>query len=143
MAILTERDRTAVTEELGKLAGPVTLVVFGQQLGPGSEYSVETERLVREVAECSDKVSVEIYNLHIDREKAAGYGIDRAPAIVVEGARDYGIRFFGIPAGYEFTNLIDGMQVAASGEPKLSPETLERLRGLTERVHIQVFTTPT
>ena len=143
MAILTERDRTAVTEELGKLAGPVTLVVFGQQLGPGSEYSVETERLVREVAECSDRVSVEIYNLHIDREKAAGYGIDRAPAIVVEGARDYGIRFFGIPAGYEFTNLIDGMQVAASGEPKLSPETLERLRGLTERVHIQVFTTPT
>ena len=143
MAILTERDRTAVTEELGKLAGPVKLVVFGQQLGPGSEYSVETERLVREVAECSDKVSVEIYNLHIDREKAAGYGIDRAPAIVVEGARDYGIRFFGIPAGYEFTNLIDGMQVAASGEPKLSPETLERLRGLTERVHIQVFTTPT
>jgi len=143
MAILTERDRTAVTEELGKLAGPVTLVVFGQQLGPGSEYSAETERLVREVAECSDKVSVEIYNLHIDREKAAGYGIDRAPAIVVEGARDYGIRFFGIPAGYEFTNLIDGMQVAASGEPKLSPETLERLRGLTERVHIQVFTTPT
>ncbi len=143
MAILTERDRTAVTEELGKLAGPVTLVVFGQQLGPGSEYSVEAERLVREVAECSDKVSLEIYNLHIDREKAAGYGIDRAPAIVVEGARDYGIRFFGIPAGYEFTNLIDGMQVAASGEPKLSPETLERLRGLTERVHIQVFTTPT
>jgi alkyl hydroperoxide reductase subunit AhpF len=108
MAILTERDRTAVTEELGKLPGPVKLVVFGQQLGPGSEYSVETERLVREVAECSDKVSVEIYNLHIDREKAAGYGIDRTPAIVVEGARDYGIRFFGIPAGYEFTNLIDG-----------------------------------
>ena len=143
MAILTDRDRAAVTEELGTLAGPVKLVVFGQQLGPGAEYSVETERLVREVAACSDKVAVELYNLHIDRDKAAGYGIDRTPAIVVEGARDYGIRFFGIPAGYEFTNLIDGMQVAASGEPKLSPETLERLAGLTDRIHIQVFTTPT
>ena len=142
MAILTERDRTAVKAELAKRAGPVKLVVFTTQLG-ASEYCVETERLVREVAACSDQVTVEILNLHIDRARAEAYGVDRVPAIVVEGARDYGIRFFGIPAGYEFTNLIDGMQVAASGEPKLSPETLERLRGLTTPIHIQVFTTPT
>jgi alkyl hydroperoxide reductase subunit AhpF len=143
MGILTDRDRAAVTEELSRLAGPVKLVVFGMQLGPGAEYAVETERLIREVAECSDQVTVEIYNLHIDREKAAGYGIDRVPAVVVEGARDYGVRFFGVPGGYEFSNLIDAMQVAASGEPGLSSDTLERLRGLTSPVHLQVFTTPT
>lgn len=141
MAILTERDRAGVRDELAKLTGPVKLVVFSQELG--SEYCVETERLVREVAECSDKVAVEIYNLHIDREKAAAYEVDRVPAVIVEGARDYGIRFFGIPMGYEFTNLIDGMLVAASGQPRLAPETLERVRGLTKPVHIQVFTTPT
>jgi alkyl hydroperoxide reductase subunit AhpF len=143
MAILNDRDRAVVTDELKKLVGPVKLVVFSQQLGPEAEYSLENERLVREVAECSDKVTVEVYNLHIDREKAAQYGVDRVPAIVVEGARDYGIRFLGVPAGYEFTNLIDGMQTAASGEPRLSPETLERLRGLTEPIQIQVFATPT
>jgi len=141
MAILTEKDRAGVRDELAKLTGLVKLVVFSQELG--SEYCVETERLVREVAECSDKVAVEIYNLHIDREKAAAYGVDRVPAVIVEGARDYGIRFFGIPMGYEFTNLIDGMLVAASGQPRLAPETLERVRGLTKPVHIQVFTTPT
>ena len=108
MAILTDRDRTAVQTELAKLAGPVKLIVFSTQLG-ASEYCVETERLVREVAECSDQVAVEILNLHIDRERAEAYGVDRVPAIVVEGARDYGIRFFGIPMGYEFTNLIDSM----------------------------------
>jgi alkyl hydroperoxide reductase subunit AhpF len=143
MAILNDRDRVVVTDELKKLVGPVKLVVFGQQLGPESEYSLENEQLVREVAGCSDKVTVEVYNLHIDREKASQYGIDRAPAIVVEGARDYGIRFLGVPAGYEFTNLIDGMQTAASGEPRLSLETLELVRGLTEPIEIQVFATPT
>ncbi len=141
MAILTEQDRAGVRDELAKLSGPVKLVVFSQELG--SEYCVETERLVREVAECSDRVAVEVYNLHIDREKAAAYGVDRVPAVIVEGARDYGIRFFGIPMGYEFTNLIDGMLVASSGETRLSPETLERLKGVTKPVHIQVFTTPT
>ncbi|MBI3456916.1 MAG: thioredoxin family protein [Candidatus Rokubacteria bacterium] len=141
MAILTDKDRAGVTEELRKLAGPVKLVVFSQTLG--SEYCLETERLIQEVAECSDQVAVEIYNLYADREQAAAYGVDRVPAVVVEGAKDYGIRFFGIPMGYEFTNLIDGMLVAASGEPRLSPETLERLRSLAQPVHIQVFTTPT
>lgn len=141
MGILTDRDRTAVTDELAKLAGPVKLVVFSSQLG--SESCVETERLMREVAECSDRVSVEVLNLHIDRDRAATYGVERVPAIVVEGTRDYGIRFFGLPGGYEFSNLIDAMLVASSGAPQLSPETLERLRGLTTPLHIQVFATPT
>jgi alkyl hydroperoxide reductase subunit AhpF len=142
MAILTERDRTAVRGELAKLAGPVKLVAFTSQLG-AAEYSLETERLIREVAECSDQVTVEILNLHIDRDRAEAYGVDRDPAIVVEGARDYGIRFFGVPMGYEFTNLIDAMVTASSGTPGLAAETLERLATLKERVHIQVFTTPT
>jgi alkyl hydroperoxide reductase subunit AhpF len=142
MAILTERDRTAVKTELAKLAGPVKLVVFTTQLG-ASEYSLETERLVREVAECSDQVTVEILNLHIDRARAEAYGVDRVPAIVVEGSQDYGIRFFGIPMGYEFTNLIDSMLAASSGTPSLRADTIERLATLREHVHIQVFATPT
>src|SRR5262249_51567764 len=129
MPILTDRDREAVRTELAKLTGPVKLVVFSTSLG-ASEYCAETERLVKEVAECSDQVTVEILNLHIDRDRAATYGVDRVPAIVVEGARDYGIRFFGIPMGYEFTNLIDSMILASSGTPSLGAETLERLAGL-------------
>jgi hypothetical protein len=35
------------------------------------------------------------------------------------------------------------MIVASSGTPSLGAETLERLAGLKERVHIQVFATPT
>jgi alkyl hydroperoxide reductase subunit AhpF len=142
MAILTERDRTAVKGELAKLGGPVKLVVFTATFG-ATETTVETERLVREVAECSDQVAVEVLNLHIDRARAEAYGIDRVPAIVVEGVRDYGIRFFGIPMGYEFTNLIDSMIAASSGTPALGVETLERLADLKEPVHIRVFATPT
>jgi alkyl hydroperoxide reductase subunit AhpF len=105
---------------------------------------------MREVAACSDQIALEIYNLHLDREKAAAYGVERVPTTIVEGARDYGIRFVGIPTGYEFSNLIDGLLVAASGllvaasgDPQLSPTTLERVKELTAPVHLQVFATPT
>lgn len=139
--ILSDRDRAAVQKEFEKLANPVKLTVFSQELG--SESCQQTEWLVKEVVECSDKVSVEILNLVLDRERAEAYGVDRVPAVVVEGERDYGIRFFGLPSGYEFTNFIDAVIVASTGQPSLAPETQTALAGLANPVHIQVFTTPT
>jgi hypothetical protein len=56
---------------------------------------------VREVAALDDRLSAEVLNLAIDRDRAEAYGVTRVPAIVVEGARDYGLRFFGIPSGYD------------------------------------------
>ena len=141
MSILSDRDREAVKKEFEKLADPVKVTVFSQELG--SETCRDTERLVREVVELTDKATVEILNLVLDRDKADAYGVDRVPAVVVEGAKDYGIRFFGLPAGYEFTNLIDAMVVASTGKSALSQETQTALAGLTSPVHIKVFTTPT
>jgi len=69
--------------------------------------------------------------------------VDQVPAIAVEGARAYGIRFYGIPSGYEFSNLIDSIIVASTGEPALSEETKASLQALAEDVDIKVFSTPT
>jgi alkyl hydroperoxide reductase subunit AhpF len=142
MPILSASDQAAVRKEFQRLGGPVKLTVFSQELVAG-DLCRENEQLVREVAALSDKISVEVLNLAIDRERAQAYGIDDVPAIAVEGARDYGIRFFGIPSGYEFTNLIDAIVVASTGEPALAPETQAALAGLTTPVHIKVFATPT
>jgi alkyl hydroperoxide reductase subunit AhpF len=142
MSILSERDRAAVSKELERLAGPVKLVVFSQELMAG-DLCRQNEQLVREVASLTDKASVEVLNLAIDRERAQAYGVDQVPAIVVEGARDYGIRFYGIPSGYEFANLIDAMLVASTGEPALADTTKSALAGLAGDVDIKVFSTPT
>jgi alkyl hydroperoxide reductase subunit AhpF len=141
MAFLSDRDSQAVQQELAKLAGPVRLIVFSQELG--AETCAQTEQLLKEVAGLSDQISLEIYNLVLDREKAERYGADRVPAIVAEGARDYGVRFYGLPAGYEFSNLIDSILLAGSGRPQLSEATLARLAQVQKPIHIQVFTTPT
>jgi len=140
--MLTPRDQDAVRKEFEKLAGPVKLVVFSQEL-TAAELCRQNEMLVREVAELSDHLSVEALNLAIDRERAAAYGVDQVPAIVVEGARDYGIRFFGIPSGYEFSNLIDAIVVASSGQPGLTEATKSTLATLDADVEIKVFSTPT
>src|SRR3990172_11835511 len=115
MASLSAQDEQAVRNELAKLTGPVKLTVFASELGP--ETNGRTVALVKEVAALSDKLSVEILNPFIDKERAAAYGVEVTPAVVVEGAEDYGIRFLGLPGGYEFANLIDSILVASSAPP--------------------------
>jgi alkyl hydroperoxide reductase subunit AhpF len=141
MAFLSTQDANAVSQEFSKLTGPVTLIVFASELGP--ETNSQTVALAKEVAALSDKITVTVMNPFIERDQAQAYGVDVTPAIVVEGARDYGIRFLGIPGGYEFANLIDSIVLASTGDPGLAEETTAALEGLTEDVTIKVFTTPT
>jgi len=142
MAILTPQNEQEIRNAFGQLRDPVKLIVFSQSLA-AADLCTQNEQLVREVAALSDKIAVEVLNLAIDRERAERYGVDQVPAIVVEGARDYGIRFYGVPLGYEFSNLIDAIIVASTGEPALADATKTALAGLTSDVDIKVFSTPT
>jgi alkyl hydroperoxide reductase subunit AhpF len=141
MAFLQARDEAAVMKEFERIGGPVKLTVFATELGGDS--NAQAVALIQEVAALSDQLSVTVLNPHIDRDQAAAYGITESPAVVVEGAQDYGIRFLGIPAGYEFSNLIDSIIAVSTGEAGLTDETKAALAGLTEDVTIKVFATPT
>lgn len=141
MAMLNDQVREQVKRELAVLKNPVKLVNFTQEIE--CEYCRETRSLVEEVASLSNKVSAEVYNLVLDKEKAAQYKIDKIPAIAVVGEKDYGIRFFGIPAGYEFTSLIEAIKTVGNGDSGLSDAAKKQLATLTQPVHIQVFVTVT
>ena len=141
MAFLSPQDELAVKKEFERLTGPVKLTVFATELGP--ESNGQTVALIKEVAALDERISVAVLNPHIERAEAETYGVDVTPSVIVEGAHDYGIRFLGIPAGYEFSNLIDSIIATSSGETGLSDETKAALDGLTEDVVIKVFATPT
>ena len=141
MALINDRDRKKIQGILTDLPGPVRLVNFTQELA--CDYCRETEQLVREVGELSDKIAVEVYNFQIDKAEVAKYRIDKIPAIVVEGAKDYGMRFYGIPLGYEFVSLLGAIQDASRGTTGLSAETKTALAGIAQPVHLQVYVTPT
>ncbi len=141
MALLAEHDRQAVQERLKALSGPVKLVNFTQELAcPGCR---ETTQLLTEISQLSDKITLETHSFAIDREKVEQYGIDKVPATIVEGAKDLGIRFYGLPAGFEFATLLEDMLAVSTGEHGLSPQTVEKLARIEKPVHLQVLVTPT
>jgi len=143
MPLLSEKDSAYLREEFAKqLVNPVRLVMFTQEKA-ACQYCRETEQIVREVAGLSDRIEVEVHNFIADGGKAKEYDIARIPAIAVIGEKDYGVRFYGIPSGYEFTTLIEDIMAIAQGKSGLSDATREAVAALTEPVHVQVFITPT
>jgi len=62
---------------------------------------------------------------------------------VVMGDVDYGIRFYGIPSGYEFTTLVEDVIDVSQRKANLSAESLDKIAAVQVPIHIQVFVTPT
>ena len=141
MALLDAQIRKDVQQMLADVKTPVTFKVFTQEFE--CQYCKETRELVEEVGSLSDKLSVEVYDLVKDQAIAESLGIDKVPAVAVIGKKDYGVRMFGIPSGYEFGSLIESIKLVSEGESGLSAETKKQVAKLTKPVKIQVFITPT
>jgi len=141
MTFIQDKDRTVIKTRFEELDHPVKLINFTQE--QECMYCTETRQLMEELAGLSDKVSLEVYNFVSDKEKVSQYSIDKIPATVIEAEKDYGIRFFGVPSGFEFGTLIEAVILASKGDSGLKPDTRAALAQLAEPVHLQVFVTPT
>jgi glutaredoxin-like protein len=152
--ILNKEVKEATKKKFdGEMQDKVTLIFFTQEPGrlivpdylKGQEclFCKETRELLTEVSVLSEKIELVIYDFVGDKEKAAAYGIDKIPAVAVMGKKDYGIRFFGIPAGYEYTSLIEAITDVSKEKTGLSQKTKDALATVDKDIHIQVFVTPT
>ena len=142
MALIADDVAAQLKEEFAALVNPVRLAVFSQALAdPESE---QVRRLVEELGALDPRLTAESYNFILDTEKVAALGIARIPAIAILGAeKDYGIRMYGLPSGYEFGTLVDAILDVSSGDSGLSEATRAALKDLTQPAHVQVFSTPT
>jgi glutaredoxin-like protein len=143
MPLMDDKTRQDVRELLSDLTGPVKLLLFSQQFE--CQMCAETRQICEEVAELNDHITVEVKDFVADEALAQELNIDKIPAIAVLGAddRDYNIRFYGIPSGYEFMSLLEAIRLVSQGEHHLSAETLKYLDALQGELHLQVFVTPT
>src|SRR5712691_1055346 len=98
-----------------------------------------------EMPALSDKITTDEVNFVLEKDRAATYGIDRVPAIVLLGRDDADsrIRFVGTPSGYEFISLVHAVLLVGGRASNLTDENRERIAAVDRPVTMQVFTTPT
>ena len=147
MATLLNADVIKQIEDaFAPMKESVHILYFGQK--ENCDYCADTQQLIEEVVEISDKLSLEIYDLDDDADVAEKFNVDKAPGIVIaakdgDAVSDYGIRYAGIPSGHEFTSLIQDILLVSGRDSGLTQETRDFLKELTESVLLQVFVTPT
>jgi hypothetical protein len=144
MSLLSEQDRQTVRTHLSAITRPVTLLFFSQTIGE-PETALIARQVLGEVASLNDLVTLEEANLVLDGERAAQYGIEQIPAIVLlRDGEDTRMRFLGAPAGYEFMSLVEAVILAGSDDSGLAPESRELIaQHVTAPTEILVFVTPT
>jgi glutaredoxin-like protein len=124
-----------------KMENPVKIVMFTQEIE--CKFCSDTRQLAQEMATLSGKITVEVYDFVVNADKAKEYCIDKIPALAVIGAKDYGVRIYGIPYGYELQTLIEAVVNVSRGRTDISDKTKAILAEVKAPVHIQVFVTLT
>ena len=155
MAILSEQASEQVKARFdASLDKPVTIRLFTESEArsllsipgrPPSQHNTITRSLMEEVSSLSDKLHLEIFDVHgLTEEEAGKLGIRRIPAIILGDDEAGRIRFYGAPIGNEFPTLLEGIDSISSGTPQLPSHIIEAAeKYIHEPVHIQVFVTPT
>jgi len=141
MAVLKEEDRKKLEEVFGTLREPVTIVMFTQEME--CQFCSMTRTLLEEVAALSGKLSLEVHDFVAEADLAAQYGVDKIPATILRGDEDYGLRFYGVPSGYEFTTLIQDIIDVGKRSSGLDEKVKAELAGIDRPVHLQVIIAPT
>jgi alkyl hydroperoxide reductase subunit AhpF len=142
VALLRAEEEEKVREWFAELERSVELVVA---LGPEEtplpgaqdvDFGAEMVRVCEELAELGDAVAC-----RIEHEPE---GFPRFPAVSIrpEG-RDVGLRYDGLPWGYELGSIVGAIVEAGRQEPSLRPESRAALEELERDLALDVFVTPT
>ncbi len=139
MALFEAKIQEQLKNILGNMKDEVKIVYFTQEFE--CDLCHDTRSFVQEIASLNDKLSVKVYDLVLDKEKAQLYGVDKIPAIVLldKDGKDYGIKFYGLPGGYEINSFLGTLLEVSGHKEALPDDILKRIKAVDKDVHIQVF----
>ncbi len=141
MAFLQDKDKEYIRTVFSGMKEKVKITFFTQEIG--CQYCGDTLKILDETSALSDKIELNVKYFSKDKLDVEKYKIDKTPAIIIEGEKDYGIRFYGIPSGYEYSSLLENIVDTSKGESGLMPQSKELVKQIENHIHLQVFVTPT
>ncbi|MEF3245321.1 MAG: thioredoxin family protein [Caldisericaceae bacterium] len=146
--LLKEKDVQYIKDLFEKkLEGEVTLTLFTETKGSNvtkfnEQYLPYTEEIVREVAELSPKIKMNIYTDDFEKEKE--YNIKTVSALFIEGSKtNKNIVYYGIPSGHEFSSLLEDIIDVSKGKTELPENIKGKVEKISSSIEILVFVTPT
>jgi glutaredoxin-like protein len=133
-------DLRWVQRTLAEVEHDVTFLYFLEETR--CRHCQREKNLLSDLSQLTSKLSLEVHNFVIDRELADRHGVDKVPGTVLLGAKDYGVRYFGVPSELEFRTFLQDVVTVSRGDSGLSEPARSSLATVDAPVHIEVFATP-
>jgi glutaredoxin-like protein len=142
MAFLEKDVREQVQKSLEDLNKSVNITFFKEE--SGCQYCGETKQLLTELSELSDKINLKVMDFTENKTDAEKFGVDKTPATVIAtDDKDYGIKLYGIPTGYEFSTLLQAVKMISTETVEVPEDMVTQIKKIDKPVHLQVYVTPT
>ena len=143
MSVLNEKVRNQIIEILKQLENSVNIVFFTQE--HECNFCKDTRQFLEEVASLSGKLDLIVHDFVLDNEKAEKYAVDKIPAIVIldKDYADTGIKFYGLPGGYEINSFLGSLLEVSGRKDAMPADIAQRIGKIDKDIHIQVFVTLT
>ena len=143
MALFNDEVRQKLTEILAGMKDEVNIAFFTQEFECAS--CRDARAFAEEFTALSDNINLETFEFVKDKSEAEKYGVDKIPAMVLldKDKKDYGVRFYGIPGGYEINSFLTALNEVSGNRDELPEELRQRIQAIDKDVHIQVFVTAT
>lgn len=111
---------------LDRFEKPITLRLYKDD----SELSYEDEKLLKELASLSDKVSYEMKN--------AEPGLEHTISIVRNDGTEAGLYFHGVPGGHEFNSFILAMYNTAGPGQDIGEDNEKRIAAIQDKKDVTI-----
>lgn len=135
--MISSKSLDLIKQSPGQLKKPVRLVLF--TTATGSEDCREASDLARSIKAHLSKLSLEAYDIVMDRDKADQYGIKRVPAMVVQDGAGQSITFYGVLEDVFLGILLETIQFLSDTKVWFPADVRRALQHLSHDVLIRVF----
>lgn len=125
-AFLDDDTRGALKPVLDRFEKTITLRLYKDD----SELSYEDEKLLKELASLSDKVSYEMKN--------AEPGLEHTISIVRNDGTEAGLYFHGVPGGHEFNSFILAMYNTAGPGQDIGEDNEKRIAAIQDKKDVTI-----
>jgi len=123
--MLDAQMKTQLQAYLQNLRSPIHLIASLD----ATEKSAELRTLLEEIAELSEKVTVD----------ETGTDERKPSFLITPKGSTKGVRFAAIPMGHEFTSLVLALLWTGGHPPKVEPEVIEQIKALDSNMKFEVY----
>lgn len=150
MPVIPPRERQAIQQRFQQeLAGRVRIDYFTQRRSsiiiPGREdcrFCDEVDQALHDVAQLHPRLTLTVHEFHHAPEAASRLGVARVPCTVIRGQANRPLRFYGLPGGWQFPNLIETIVLSSGPKAPVDREASIVVKRLRKPVEVTVFVTP-